>query len=161
MNPRSGSVDSALLFGRATDSDDPEAIVDPDALTDPRLRDEVGDIELVPPENRINGPGTTVITATFTLLNPNGRRFPDGTGGLFHAANDLGTAIAGTKHHREQFPSATAPARMEIDMRNCPVALNGDMWARAGFDRVANGCAVSSKPKPCVAGSPMARTHAG
>lgn len=85
VNPRSGSVDSALLFGRATDSDDPEAIVDPDALTDPRLRDEVGDIELVAPENRINGPGTTVITATFTLLNPNGRRFPDGTRGLFHA----------------------------------------------------------------------------
>ncbi|MCY4230848.1 MAG: hypothetical protein OXF26_08240, partial [Alphaproteobacteria bacterium] len=47
------------LFERVTDSDDLEAVFELDALTNPRLRDEAGDIELVPPEDRISGPGTS------------------------------------------------------------------------------------------------------
>ncbi len=62
-----------------TDPDDLETIFELDALTNPRLRDEVGDIELVPPEDRICGPGTTAIMAAFTHLNPGGSRFSDGT----------------------------------------------------------------------------------
>ena len=81
----------------------------------------------MPPEDRISGPGTTVIMAAFTHLNPNGSRFSDGTYGVFYAADDLDTAIAETKHHREQFLSATAQARMELDMRVYRVDLDGDL----------------------------------
>ena len=88
------------LFERVTDPDDLEAIFELDALTNPRLRDEAGDIELVPPEDRISGPGTTVIMAAFTHLNPNGSRFSDGTYGVFYAANDLEHG-----HCRDQTPS--------------------------------------------------------
>ena len=65
--------------------------------------------------------------AAFTHLNPNGSRFSDGTYGVFHAANELGTAIAETEHHREQFLSATAQAHMELDMRVYLVDLDGDL----------------------------------
>ena len=60
------------LFERVTDPDDLEAVFELDALTNPRLRDEAGDIELVPPKDRISGPATTIIMAAFTHLNPNG-----------------------------------------------------------------------------------------
>ena len=115
------------LFERVADPDDLEAVFALEALTNPRLRDEAGDIELVSPEDRIGGPGTAVIMAAFTHLTPNGSRFSDGTYGVFYAANDLYTAIAETKHHRERFLSATAQARMELDMRVCLVDLKGNL----------------------------------
>ncbi len=115
------------LFERVAGPDDLEAVFALEALTNPRLRHEAGAIELVPPEDRISGPGTTVIMAAFTHLNPTGSRFSDGTYGVFYAANNLDTAIAETKHHRERFLSATAQARMELDMRVYLVDLNGNL----------------------------------
>ena len=55
-------------------------------MTNDRLRDEVGQIELVPPQDRIYGPGSGPIMAAFTHLNPNGSRFSDGSYGVFYAA---------------------------------------------------------------------------
>jgi hypothetical protein len=105
------------LFERVTEAGDLEAIFELEALTNPRLQDEVGNLRLVPAEDRISGPGTSIIMAAFTHLNPEGSRFSDGTYGVFYAANDLATAIAETKHHRERFMRATAQAHMELDMR--------------------------------------------
>lgn len=113
------------LFERVTDSDDLEAIFELEALTNPRLRDEVGDIRLVSPEDRVSGPGSSIIMAAFTHLNPEGSRFTDGTYGVFYAANDLETAIAETVYHRERFMHATAQAHMELDMRVYLVDLDG------------------------------------
>lgn len=105
------------LFERVTDPDDLEAIFAVESLTNPRLRDEVGDIHLVPLEDRVSGPGSSVIMAAFTHLNPEGSRFTDGTYGVFYAADALDTAIVETSHHRERFMRATGEGRMEIDMR--------------------------------------------
>ena len=115
------------LFERVADPDDLEAVFELDALTNPRVRSEVGDLELVPPGDRISGPGTAVIMAAFTHLNPAGSRFSDGTYGVFYAASDLVTAIAETKHHRGLFMSATAQGHMELDMRVYLVDLDGDL----------------------------------
>jgi hypothetical protein len=105
------------LFERIADPADLEAVFAVEALTNPRLRDEAGDIRLVAPEDRISGPGTSIIMASFTHLNPEGSRFGDGTFGVFYAAKDLDTAIAETKYHRERFMRATKQRRMELDMR--------------------------------------------
>ena len=115
------------LFERVTDPQDLEAIFAVDALTNPRLRDEVGDIRLVTPEDRVSGPGASVIMAAFTHLNPSGSRFSDGAYGVFYAANDLDTAIAETRHHRERFMRATGQPRMELDMRVYLVDLEGEL----------------------------------
>lgn len=115
------------LFERVTEPGDLEAIFELESLTNPRLRDEVGEISLVPPEDRISGPGTSIIMAAFTHLNPDGSRFTDGTFGVFYAANDLETAIAETKYHRERFMRATAQAHMEVDMRVYVIDLEGDL----------------------------------
>lgn len=105
------------LFERVTDPDDLEAIFAVESLTNPRLRDEVGDIRLVPPEDRVSGPGSSIIMAAFTHLNPEGSRFTDGTYGVFYAAGDLRTAIAETTYHRQRFMLATGEDRTELDMR--------------------------------------------
>ena len=115
------------LFERVTDPDDLEAIFELEALTNPRLRDEAGDIALVPPDDRVSGSGTTVIMAAFTHLNPSGSRFSDGAYGVFYAANNLATSIAETRYHREQFLNATSQPRMELDMRVYLVDLDGDL----------------------------------
>lgn len=111
------------LFERVAVPEDLEAVVAVESLTNPRLRDEAGDIQLVPPGDRISGPGSSVIMAVFTHLNPEGSRFGDGTFGVFHATNDLDTAIAETRYHREQFMRATSQGRMELDMRVYKVDL--------------------------------------
>lgn len=118
---------SIQLFERVTDPDDLEAIFELEALTNPRLRDEAGDIRLVAPEDRISGAGTSVIMAAFTHLNPDGSRFTDGTFGVFYAGKDIETAIVETSYHRERFMRATAEPKMELDMRVYVIDLAGGL----------------------------------
>ena len=105
------------LFERVSDAEDWEALYWLESLTNPRLREEVGDIDLVPREDRVFGPGTSVIMAAFTHLNPDGSRFADSTFGAFYAAASLDTAIAETRYHREIFLRATRESPIELDMR--------------------------------------------
>ncbi|RAK53002.1 RES domain-containing protein [Phenylobacterium deserti] len=106
------------LFERA--SPDPrvwEALIALEQLTNPRVRDEAGDIRLVAPEDRIAGPGASWVMASFTHVNPRGSRFSDGRFGVYYAARELETAIAETLHHFERFArDAGDPVRTE-DMR--------------------------------------------
>jgi RES domain len=105
------------LFERVADPADWEALYWIESLTNPRLRNEVGDIELVPREDRAFGPGGSVIMAPFTHLDSAGSRFTDGTFGAFYAAAELATSIAETSYHREVFLRATREGPLELDMR--------------------------------------------
>jgi hypothetical protein len=114
------------LFERVAGAEDWEALYWLESLTNPRLRDDVGEIELVPREDRIFGPGASVIMAPFTHLNPEGSRFADDTFGAFYAAASLDTSIAETRYHREIFLRATRQRSLELDMRTylCDVAAS-------------------------------------
>jgi hypothetical protein len=112
------------LFERVTDPADLETVLDIESMTNDRLRNEVGSLNLVPPEDRISGPGTSPIMAAFTHLPPYGSRFTDGSFGVFYAGRTLETAIAGTKYHREAFLRATSEPRIELDMRVYAVDLD-------------------------------------
>ena len=76
-----------------------EALIAAEDAVNPRLRDEVGEIRLVPPEERIGGPGASFVMASFTHLNPTGSRFSDGSYGVYYAARALRTAIRETAYH--------------------------------------------------------------
>lgn len=115
------------LFERVAEPQDLGAIFELDSLTNPRLRSEVGTTQVLPAEDRISGPGTSVIMAAFAHLNPGGSRFSDGSYGVFYSANGLDTAIAETCHHRERFLNATAQSHMELDMRVYLVDLEGEL----------------------------------
>jgi RES domain len=115
------------LFERVADPVDLDVIFALESLTNDRLRDEVGDIQLVPPHDRIIGPNAGYIVVAFTHLNPAGSRFSDGTYGVFYAAYTLATAIAETCYHREQFMRATQEPPMELDMRALLTELDQEL----------------------------------
>jgi len=112
------------LFEDVADPADLEAVYAVEAMTNDRLRDEVGDLALVPPEDRVSGPGTSAIMAAFTHLNPDGSRFSDGSFGLFYAARTIETAVAETSHHRTRFMTYTHEPAQELDMRVYAVDLD-------------------------------------
>lgn len=94
-----------------------DALVKLEMAVNPRLRNEIGQIALVPVEDRVSGPGAGYVMASFTHVNPKGSRFSDGSYGVYYAASDLGTALSETIFHFEEFAKdATDPVRSE-DMR--------------------------------------------
>ncbi len=115
------------VFDRVADPADLDAVFAVENLTNPRLRQEAGDISLVPVEERVTGRGTTPIMAAFTHLDPEGSRFTDGSHGVYYAARSLDTAIAETRHSRARFLARTSEAAMEIDMRTYLTDMKGSM----------------------------------
>ena len=115
------------LFEDVADPDDLEAVYQIEAMTNERLREETGNLNLVPHEDRISGPGTSPIMAAFTHLNPDGDRFTDGSYGVFYAGNTLETAVAETRNHRTNFLLATQESAQELDMRVYAVDLDTEL----------------------------------
>lgn len=105
------------LFERVADPDELDAVIALESLTNDRLRDEVGEIRLVPAEERVTGPGAGYIMAAFTHTPPGGGRFSDERHGAYYAAQTLATSIAETSYHRARFMAATKQAPMHLDMR--------------------------------------------
>jgi len=115
------------LFDRVTSADDFEAVVAIESITNDRLRDEVGELRLVPENERQYGQGTTPIMASFTHLNPDGSRFSDGNYGIYYAASDVETALAETRYHRERFLQRTQEPPIDIDMRSYASEINSEL----------------------------------
>lgn len=105
------------LFDRIASPEDLDALFELEGLTNPRLRQEAGDISMVPPGRRISGPGTTPIMAAFTHTPPGGSRFSDGSWGVYYAARERDTAIAETVFHRENFLRHTREPAFVLQMR--------------------------------------------
>jgi hypothetical protein len=116
---------SVGLFERVAGPQDFDALYALEAMTNDRIRDEVGEISLVPAEERLFGPGSTCIMAAFTHLNPQGSRFSDGSYGVFYCARKRDTAIAETRHHAGLFMAATAEPPMRLQMRLYTVEAQG------------------------------------
>lgn len=104
-----------------------EELVDPnlmeelfyvESLTNDRLRDEVGDITLVPKSDRVSGNGSTVVMAAFTHISlTRSSRFTDGSFGIYYAAKTLETAIKEKAYHTEKFLSYTNQEAGSVTMR--------------------------------------------
>lgn len=114
------------LFEQVCNPQDLDLVLELEARTNPIIKDQVGNLSLVPKEDRISGPGTAYIMASFTLIGSDSR-FSDGTYGVFYAAKDLHTAIAETKHHREIFLRNTNAKKIEIGMQVLKVKLDADL----------------------------------
>src|SRR5215831_10456250 len=104
------------FFEKIVAPDQMEAAWYLESLTNDRLRDETGDISLVAKEERLSGPGASVVMAAFTHIGyPS--RFSDGSYGVYYAARSLETAVRETAFHRTRFLAATYEAPGEVDMR--------------------------------------------
>jgi RES domain len=114
------------LFERT--SNNPEvwdALVEAEQLTNPRVRDEIGEIALVPPERRVSGPNASWVMAPFTHINPDGSRFSDGSFGVYYAAAALETAVIETAYHfarkaaESHDPPRREPMRVLLGTATC------------------------------------------
>jgi hypothetical protein len=105
------------FFEDLVDPAEMETLWEIESLTNERLRQDVGDIFLVSPDDRISGPGSSVVMAAFTHI---GRpsRFTDGSYGVYYASLSYETAIKETVYHRELFLKATNEAALELTMRS-------------------------------------------
>ena len=131
------------LFERLTpDTAVWDALIALEQLTNPRARDEVGDIALVPPDERISGPGASYVMAAFTHVNPKGSRFSDGSFGVYYAAAALETAIAETAFHFEAFARESADPLRSEDFRVLVGAVS------AAFDDVTGLPAAQQRGIP-------------
>lgn len=105
------------LFEDVARPEDLESVFAVEAMTNDRLQQEVGRLDLVPPDERISGPGTSPIMAAFTHPNTEGSRFSPGTYGVYYAANDEATAVAETRYHRERLYRYQDVGPQRIQMR--------------------------------------------
>ena len=106
------------LFERVSSPQEWEVLYAVESLTNPRLRDEVGDIRLVTPEDRVYGDGASWLMAAFTHPPVDGRggRF-NRDFGIYYCAADESIAIAESAFHRAQFLRESRIEKTTQDVR--------------------------------------------
>jgi len=87
-----------------------------EALTNPRLMDEAGDLNRVTPEDRVSGPGASVVMASFTHIGQ-ASRFTDGSYGVYYVGRTQETAIRETVHHRQLIAADASLSPTEFSLR--------------------------------------------
>jgi hypothetical protein len=115
---------AVTLFDRVADAEDFDALYALEAMSNERVRDELGQVERVPGGERVFGPGSGPIMAAFTHVNVLGSRFSSGSYGVFYAARERATAVAETRHHHARFLSATQQGPLHLPMRLYQVAID-------------------------------------
>ena len=106
------------LFERVSTPEDWEVLYAVESLTNPRLRDEVGDIRLVAPVDRVYGDSASWIMAAFTHPPVDGRggRFNHDFG-IYYCSTDESVAIAESSFHRARFLRESRIEKTTQEMR--------------------------------------------
>lgn len=89
------------LFEKCADPSDLDFLFALESLTNDRIREEVGQLHMVKPEDRLSGDGTSVIMASFTHFGMPSR-FTNGDYGVYYAGLSLEAAIGETKYWQER-----------------------------------------------------------
>lgn len=111
-----------------------ELLAELESAVNPRVRQETGDISLVPPELRV---ASTAVMAPFVHPNPMGSRFSDGSYGVYYAAEHLESAILETVHHLEKRLRASDAASDDMDQRVYVGTIEGDFVDLTGHPDAA------------------------
>ncbi len=89
------------LFDDVADKSEFEALYALQALTNPRLQNQLGDIKLVSlDEIPFDITGCSYAVAPFTHVNPDGSRFSNGDFGMLYLADELDTALHEIYYHQ-------------------------------------------------------------
>jgi len=92
------------LFDDVASADEFGILYQIQAMTNPRLQNEVGSLNLIPLDQIPFGiAGCSYATAPFTHVSPDGSRFGDGSFGVLYLADTMETAIAEVRHHQESY----------------------------------------------------------
>lgn len=99
------------LFEDIADPADWPLLISAEQKTNPRLMENVGNLELVPESRRVGGTGATYLMAPFCHVSPDRKsRFSDGSFGVLYAGNVFEVALLETIHHHGRFMARTREA---------------------------------------------------
>lgn len=116
------------LFEDIAEPADWDLLASAEAKTNPRVREEIGDLSLVPPERRVAGPTASLVMAAFThvsTLRPS--RFSAGAYGVWYCGDRFAVALAETVFHFERFMRATEEPAAEAQFRELVSAIAGNL----------------------------------
>lgn len=128
------------LFEDIADPADWPLLISAEQKTNPRIMETIGNLDLVPEDRRVAGPGATWLMAPFTHVSPDRpSRFSDGRFGVLYVAKGFETALFETIHHHARFMAATnEPAGWTSQFREIVLDveaelhdLRGEGWEQA------------------------------
>lgn len=100
------------LFEDIADPSDWEALASMESKTNPRIWEQVGRLDLVPPSKRASGPGASLMMAPFVHISADRPgRFTDGSFGVYSAGNSEEVAIREVAHHHGRAMAASKEAQ--------------------------------------------------
>lgn len=99
------------LFEDIADPADWPLLISAEQKTNPRIMENLGNLDLVPPERRVGGQGASYLMAPFTHVSRDRpTRFSVGDFGVLYAARRFETALLETRHHHARFLQRTSEA---------------------------------------------------
>ncbi|GGD01776.1 RES family NAD+ phosphorylase [Halopseudomonas salina] len=102
------------IFDDVASADEFEELYALQALTNPRLANQAGRLELIPRADIPFGiQGCSYAAAPFTHVNPDGSRFSDGSFGVLYLADCMETAIAEVRYHQQVYWANVPALRYE------------------------------------------------
>lgn len=108
------------LFDDVANHDEFEILFAIQELTNPRIRNEMGNLNRVPAQERPYGiRGCNYALGPFVHLNPTGSRFSNGDFGVYYAAEDVQTAIAETRYHQQNYFSSVVGLKFDRLTMRC------------------------------------------
>ena len=117
------------LFEDVADPADWPLLIAAEQKTNPRLMENLGNLDLVPLNRRVGGAGASYIMAPFTHVSMDRTsRFSDGSFGVLYAGNSFEVALLETIHHHARFMSRTKePAGWSSQFREIILNVSGQL----------------------------------
>jgi hypothetical protein len=129
------------LFEDIADPADWPLLIAAEQKTNPRLMETIGNLDLVPPERRVAGPGASWLMAPFTHVSPDRpSRFSDGGFGVLYVGDRFEVALLETVHHHARFMRATAqPPGWTSQFREILLDIDAELHDLRGLGEEAAG----------------------
>ena len=129
------------LFEDIADPADWPLIISAEQKTNPRLMETIGNLDLVPEQRRVAGPGASYLMAPFTHVSTDRpSRFSDGTFGVLYAGNSFEVGLFETIHHHGKFMARTnEPAGWTSQFREILLDINAQLHDLRGDTAVQSG----------------------
>ncbi len=124
------------LFEDIADPADWPLLISAEQKTNPRLMETIGNLDLVPEDRRVAGPGATYLMAPFThVSNDRPSRFSDGTFGVFYAGRSFEVALFETIYHHARFMALTnEPAGWTSQFREIVLDVTANLHDLRGLE---------------------------
>lgn len=99
------------LFEDIADPADWPLLISAEQKTNPRIMENIGNLDLVPEDRRVGGNGASYLMAPFTHVSIDRKsRFSDGTYGVLYVGNVFEVPLLETVHHHARFMARTNEA---------------------------------------------------